>query len=153
VEVMLATSLFMLLFLIWLQYGLMFCVDLSFDLVWCIFINHVGLFRINFRLPFFRSGCDTVVRPEMVVNLMKIIATNDSKRFINACSNCCRELMERDPISYWRSIHSPNYKPACYSQTSIIIVFVCYNWLGLDPLCCSFLMYYPLGLIHMDRLS
>ena len=42
------------------------------------------------------------------------------KRVVNACCSFCRELMVRDPISCWRLIHSPNYKPAWYSQMSIV---------------------------------
>jgi len=34
------------------------------------------------------------------------------ERAVNACCRCCKELMVHDPISCWRWIHSPNYRPA-----------------------------------------
>ena len=47
------------------------------------------------------------------------------ERVINACCNCCRELMVSDSISCWWSINSPNLRP----------MLNCNNCLGLNPLC------------------
>jgi len=45
------------------------------------------------------------------------------ERVIDACCRCCRELMVRDPILFWRSIDLLNFRPALN----------CWNCLGLDP--------------------